>query len=66
MFPTLLGQKAYHHLSNEEMGKMIGITRAGYEKKIKTGRFTVKECWTYCRYFNKSFEFLFALDTEVM
>ena len=27
MFPNLLGQKAYHHLSNEEMGKIIGVTK---------------------------------------
>lgn len=66
MYPNLLGQKAFHHLSNEDMGKIIGVTRAGFEKKIKAGRFTVDECWQYCRYFNKSFEFLFALDTEVV
>ena len=66
MYPNLLGQKAFHHLSNEEMGKIIGVTRAGFEKKIQNGRFTVDECRTYCRYFNKSFEFLFALDAEVV
>ena len=65
MFPNLLGQKAFHHLSNEDMGKIIGVTRAGFEKKIQSGRFSVEECRTYFRIFNKSFEFLFALDTEV-
>ena len=41
------------------------VTRAGFEKKIQSGRFSVEECRTYCRYFNKNFEFLFALDAEV-
>lgn len=61
MYPNLRGQKAYHRLTNEDMANIINVTRMAYESKMKSGRFTVIECRKYCEYFNKSFEFLFAL-----
>lgn len=64
MYPNLLGQKAYHHLSNEDMAKIIGISRRAYESKIRSGRFTPAECVAYIRYFNKSFDYLFATDEK--
>lgn len=64
MFPNLMGQKALHKLSNEEMGKIIGISRTAFESKVKSDRFTAEECRTYCKYFSKQFEFLFARDSE--
>lgn len=64
MFPNLLGQKEYHHLTNEDMAKIIGVSRPAYERKVATGRFTATECKAYCRYFNKSFDYLFAADDE--
>ena len=62
MYPNLLGQKAYYHLSNDDMAKIIGVNRSTYEAKIKNGRFVVSECLAYCRYFQKDFEFLFAVE----
>lgn len=64
MYPNLLGQKEYHHLSNEEMGKLIGVSRNAYEQKVKSGRFNVYECKVYCDYFDKKFEYLFASQEE--
>lgn len=64
MYPNLMGQKAYHHLSNEDMGNIINVSRAAYEQKIASGRFTAMECRKYCEYFKKPFEFLFALNDE--
>ena len=64
MYPNLMGQKEYHHLSNEEMGKLIGVSRNAYEQKIKSGRFTPAECKVYCDYFNKDFPYLFATQDE--
>lgn len=60
MFPILLGQKAYHNMSNEEMAKIINISRTSYEHKIKTGKFTVSECKAYCKHFEMKFEDLFS------
>lgn len=60
MYPNLLGMKAYHHMSNEDMAKVINISRQSYEHKIKTGKFTVSECKAFCNYFEKEFSFLFS------
>lgn len=66
MFPNLLGQKAYHHLTDEEMASIVGISRNAYQQKIKSGRFTAVECKKYCKYFDKSFNYLFAEDGDDM
>lgn len=60
MFPNLLGMKAYHHMSNEDMAKVIGLSRNAYEQKIRSGRFTPLECRAFCLFFKKDFDYLFA------
>ena len=64
MFPNLLGQKAFRSLTDEDMAKIIGVSRTSYQQKIRSGRFTPEECKTYCRYFGKRFEYLFAVDGD--
>ena len=64
MFPNLLGQKAYHHMSEDDMAAVIGVSRNAYQQKIKSGRFTPEECKAYCAKFNKRFEYLFAANSE--
>lgn len=65
MYVNLLGQKAYFHLSDEDMGNIIGVSRNTYSQKIRSGRFAPSECQAFCRYFNKSFDYLFATETDV-
>ena len=65
MFPNLMGQKAYHKMTSDQMGEIIGKSRQAYETKMASGRFTPEECKKYCDYFNKPFEFLFATDNEI-
>lgn len=65
MYPNLLGQKAYRKMTEEDMAAVIGVSRVAYQNKIKSGRFTPRECKAYCQYFNKSFDFLFAEDDEI-
>ena len=65
MFPNLLGQKAFHKLSNEDMANIIHVNRTTYEAKIRSGRFTVSECKLSCRFFKKDFDFLFATEEKV-
>ena len=60
MFPNLLGQKAFHHMSDEDMAKVIGVSRTAYQQKIRSGRFTPDECKAFCTHFGKRFEYLFA------
>lgn len=64
MYANLLGQKAYHHLSNEDMGKIIGVSRNSFCQKIRSGRFWPNECQAFCRYFNKPFDYLFATENN--
>lgn len=64
MYPNLLGQKVYHHLTDEKMGEIIGVSRKTYSQKIKNGNFGVNECQAYCKYFNKSFDYLFATEQD--
>lgn len=64
MFPNLMGQKAYHHLTGADMGAIIGVSRQTYEAKMASGKFTPEECKAFCEKFGKSFDFLFATDDE--
>lgn len=64
MYPNLLGQKAFNHMTSEDMAKIIGVSRQAYESKIRSGRFTPIECKAYIKYFGKSFDYLFATDNE--
>ncbi len=71
MYPNLLGQKAYRHLTDKNMGEIIGVSRSAYTQKIKaytqkikSGRFTPIECITFCKYFKKPFEYLFAIEND--
>ncbi len=62
MYPNLLGQKMYYHLTDDDMGKIIGVSRNSYNKKMQSGKFWANECQALCKYFEKSFEYLFALE----
>ena len=64
MYPNLLGQKAIHNLTDDDMASIIGISRTAYQSKKKSGRFTPEECRKYCDYFGKSFQYLFAKDGD--
>lgn len=65
MYPNLLGQKAYHHLSDADMAAIIGVSRNSYQQKIRSGRFTPDECKAFCDRFEKPFSFLFASNDEI-
>lgn len=64
MYPYLLDQKDFFHLTDEEMGRIIGVSRTEFSKKIISGKFYPSECQAYCRYFNKPFSYLFATEEE--
>ena len=64
MFPNLMGIKAYHHMTDEDMGRIIGVSRGVFWQKMRTGKFLPDECLAICRFFELPFEYLFALPTE--
>ena len=65
MFPNLLGQKAFHRMSDDDMAKVIGVSRTAYQQKIRSGRFTPDECKAFCTHFGKRFEYLFAENSDL-
>ena len=65
MFPNLLGQKAFRNMTDDDMAKVIGVSRNTYAKKVARGRFTPEECKAYCTYFDKPFSYLFATNEEI-
>ncbi len=65
MYPNLLGLKALHHLSNEALGKIIGVSRDSFRVKLTTGRFYPHECKALCQFFGKPFEYLFATEDDL-
>ena len=62
MFPNLLGQKAYHKLTNDDMARIINVSRPTYERKVRNGTFTLAECMKYAEYFDKPFDYLFEIE----
>ena len=64
MFPNLLGQKAYHNLTNDDMARIINVSRPTYERKVRNGKFTFEECKKFVTYFGKPFDYLFAVENE--
>ncbi len=64
MFANLLGQKAYHHLTNADMARIIGVSRSTFCQKLRTGGFGPEECRIYCHFFHKPFSYLFATDEK--
>ena len=65
-FTEQLRQKAYHRLTDDDMGKIIGVSRNTYNQKLRNGRFWPNECKAFCMYFNKPFDYLFATEEETV
>ena len=64
MFPNLIGQAKVRNMSNESMGKLLGVARTTYEAKLKNGTFTCNEIKLLLKYFGKEFEYLFYTEEE--
>lgn len=62
MLVNLLGMKAAHKMSDEDMARIIGCTRNAYRNKIESGHFTLDECKALCQHFKRPFEWLFATE----
>ena len=65
MFVNLLKLKAYYHLSDDDMGSIIGVNRATFHQKFRTGHFWPNECRAYCRFFNQPFDYVFATEDDL-
>lgn len=62
MYRNVKAEQARSRMTNQKVAESLGISRRGYENKLKTGRFTVDECRKLCRLFSCSFDYLFATE----
>ncbi len=62
MYRNIKAEQARARITNQKVAETLGISRRGYENKLKTGRFTVDECRKLCQLFTCSFDYLFATD----
>ena len=53
-------------MTNQDMAKIIGVSRKSYEQKMKSGRFTPKDCAALCAFFDKPFDYLFYTEQDKM
>ena len=62
MFRNLEAEQKRFSLTNSEVADRLGISRATYESKKKTRKFTKSEIVTQWSMFNCKFEYLFAMN----
>lgn len=62
MYPNLMGQMRFRHMSVTATAAVIGRSRAGFEDKLAQGRFDEEERDALARFFDKPVAFLFATD----
>lgn len=62
MFRNLEAEQARNSLTNTDVAEKLGISRASYENKKKTGKFTTFEIKTLCKLFKCKFDYLFATE----
>ena len=62
MFRNIEAEQKRFGLTNSEVADRLGISRATYESKKKTRKFTKSEIVTLLSMFNCKFEYLFAMN----
>lgn len=60
MFRNLEAEQHRRGLTNAEVAQILNISRATYENKKKSGKFTRPEIVTLLKLFDCKFEYLFA------
>lgn len=60
MFPNLRAEQARMQLTNQMVADILGISRATYEYKKKTGHFNVDQSRQLCELFKCEFSYLFG------
>ena len=64
MYRNIKAEQARKGMTNQQVADYLGISRSGYENKLKTGKFFVDECLNLCKLFNAEFSYLFEVSAE--
>lgn len=64
MFPNLRAEMARNGQKNRDVAEKLGISRQGFEMKMRTGGFKLSEVKALCRMYNADFNYLFAEDDK--
>lgn len=60
MYKNVKAEQARAGMTNQQVANVLGLSRRGYENKLKTGHFTINECRKLCEMFSCGFDYLFA------
>lgn len=60
MLANLKAEQARHGMTNKSVAQKLGISRACYESKLRTGNFWVSEAKKLCELYGCEFDYLFA------
>lgn len=66
MFKNLKAEMARNGHKNNDVAKILGISRQSYEVKMKTGKFKVTEAKKLCELYNGDFNYLFETESEAI
>lgn len=64
MFRNLDAEQARHAMTNDDVAKVLEVSRVTYESKKKKGNFTLSEIKSLCRLFSCGFDYLFETKEE--
>lgn len=65
MFRNLNAEQARYNVTNTDCAEVLGISRVSYERKKKTGTFTLSEAMALCKFFKVTCEYLFQKQEEL-
>ncbi len=65
MYMNIKAEQSRKNLTDEQMAKVLGVTRKTYSKKIHDGGWNDVQAKTLCQFFNVSFDYLFQNSNEV-
>lgn len=64
MFRNLNAEQARLDINNTEMGRLLGISRVAYERKKKSGAFSLMQAKVLSKFFGVSVDYLFETQED--
>ena len=69
IYPNLRGEVAVRGMSLSDLASVIDVSVPAIRRRLLGARnggtdFSVYECWQLCQYFEKSFDWLFKMESD--